>query len=57
MSVCLCVSVCESLASDSSETIEVIVLKCGTVTTSDMGTNASRVNGNECQGHTDLNHE
>ena len=34
--VCVCVCVCVSLVSDSSETIEVIIIKLGTVTTSDM---------------------
>ena len=32
----VCVCVCVSLASSSSETIKVIIIKCGTVTTSDM---------------------
>ena len=34
--VCACVSVCVSLASDSSETINVIIIKRGTMTASDM---------------------
>ena len=32
----VCQSVCLSLASDSSETVEVIIIKLGTVTVSDM---------------------
>ena len=36
MCVCvLCVFVCVSIASDSSETVEVIIVKLGTVTASD----------------------
>ena len=34
--VCVCLSICVSLASDSSETIEVIIIKFGMVTASDM---------------------
>ena len=37
------VSLCLSLASDSSETVEVILVKLGTVTASGMVFNASRV--------------
>ena len=33
---CVCIFVCVSFASDSSETIEVIIMKLGTVTASDM---------------------
>ena len=36
LSVCMCVSVCVSLASDSSETGEAITVRLGTVTASDM---------------------
>ena len=35
-SVCVFVSVCVFLASDSSETVEVIIINLGTVTASDM---------------------
>ena len=46
--VCACVRACVSLASDSSEIIEVIIITLGTVTASDMlmhhNANASRVN-------------
>ena len=34
--VCVCLSVCVSLASDSLETIEVIIINLGMVTASDM---------------------
>ena len=40
--VCACVRACVSLASDSSETVEVVIVKLGTVGASDMS--ASRVN-------------
>ena len=35
--------VCVSLASDSSESVEVIIVKLGMVTASDMRTSAARV--------------
>ena len=36
VSVCVCLFVCVSLASDFSETVEVIIVKLGTVTASDV---------------------
>ena len=51
--------VCVSLASDSSETVEVIIIKLGTVTASDMGTHhvfiilTLTLN----PGHTNLDHD
>ena len=51
----LCVCVCVSLASDSSETIEVIIIKLGMVTASDMKMHHMILTF--IQGHTDLNHE
>ena len=45
------VSVCVSLTSDSSETVEVIIVKLGMVTASDMRIHQF------IQGHTDLNRE
>ena len=55
--VYLCV--CVSLTSDSSETVEVIIIKLGTVTASDMVTHhmLSILTLTFIQGHTDLNHE
>ena len=57
MSVCVCVFV--SLASDSSETVEVIVIKLGTVTASDMTMHHMLIILPLAfiQGLTDLNHE
>ena len=50
---------CVSLASDSSETIEVIIIKLGTVTASDMLMHLMLIllTLTFIQGHTDLNHE
>ena len=55
--VCLCV--CLPLASDSAETINVIIIKLGMVTTSDMIMHCVLVilTLTFVQGHTDLNHE
>ena len=55
----MCVSVCVSLASDSSETIEVIIIKLGTVTALDMLMHQVLIilTLTSIQGHTDLNHE
>ena len=57
--VCMCVSVCVSLASDSSETVEVIIVKLSTMTTSDMRMHHMLIilTVTFIQGHTDLNHE
>ena len=54
-SVCVCVS----LASDSSETIEVLIIKLGTVTASDTRLHHVLIifTLTFTQGHTDLNHE
>ena len=63
MCVCVCVcvylSVCVSLASDFSETIEVTIVKLGTVTASDMGMLHLLIilTLTFIQGHIDLNHE
>ena len=58
MSVCVCLSVYVSLASDSSETIEVIIIKLGTVTASDMAMHQMLIIVNlTFRGHTYLNHE
>ena len=62
LSVCLCVClcVCLSLASDFSETIEVIIIKLGTVTTSDTRMHDGLIiilTLTFIQGHTYLNHE
>ena len=48
-----------SLASNSSETVEVIVVKLGTVTASDMGMHHMLITLTLIfiQGHTDQNHE
>ena len=58
LSVCLW-SVCGSLASDSSETIEVIIIKLGMVPASDMVMRPLLIilTFTFIQGHTDLNHE
>ena len=55
MSVCL--SVCISLASDSSETVEVIIIKLGMATASDMVTHHVLIilTLTFIQGHTELN--
>ena len=63
--VCVCVylsiyvSVCLSLASDSSETIEVVIIKLGTVTASDMRMRRVLIiwTLTFLQEHTDLNRE
>ena len=54
--VCACVV---SLASDFSETVEVIIVKHGTVTASDMGMHHVfiKLALTYIQGHTDRNHE
>ena len=61
LSVCLsvCPSVCLSLASDSSETIEVIIVNLGTVAASDMRMHRilSILTLTFIQGHTDRSHE
>ena len=59
MCVCLYVCVCPSQLSDSSETIEVIIIKLGTMTASDMGMHHVFfiLTLTFIQGHTDLNHE
>ena len=58
VSVCVgvCLSMCLSLASDSSETINVIIIKFGTVTTSDMRMLGVLIilTSTFLQGHTDL---
>ena len=55
--VSVCVSVCVSLASDFSETVEVIVVKLGTLTASDMKMHHVLIilTLTFIQGHTDLN--
>ena len=57
--MCVCLSVCASLESDSSETIEVIIIKLGTVTASDMVRHHVLIilTSTFIQGYTDLNHE
>ena len=57
MSVHLCV--CMSLASDSSETIKIIIIKLGTVTASAMRMHHVLIllTLTFIQSHTDLNHE
>ena len=61
LSVCLCVCLClcVSLASDSSETIEVIITKLSMVTASDMVMHHVLIilTLTFIQGRTDLNHE
>ena len=59
-SLCVCLSVCLSLASDSSETIKVIIIiKRGMLTASDMRMHhvLSILTLTFIQGHTDVNHE
>ena len=46
-----------SLARDSSETIEVIIIELGTVTVSDMRMHHVLIIVTLSEGHTDLNHE
>ena len=55
----VCVCVCVSLASDSSETIEVMIIKLGTVTASDMLLHHVLIilTLTFIQGNTDVNHE
>ena len=55
----VCLSVCVSLANDSSETINVIIIKFGTVTASDMQMHHVLIvlSFTFIQGHTELNHE
>ena len=58
--VCVyCVCVCVFLASDSSETVGVDIVKLGTVTATDMRMHLvlSILTLSFIQGHTDLNHE
>ena len=53
-------SVCGPFASDSTETIEVIIIKLGTATASDMAMHHVLIImtlTSFIQGHTDLNHE
>ena len=54
-----CVCVCVSLASDSSETLEVIIIKLGMMTASDMRMHHMLIilPLTFIQGHTDLNHK
>ena len=58
---CVCVSVCVSLASDSSETVEVIIVKRGTESASGKGMGMQHVlitfTLDFIQGHTGLYHE
>ena len=55
--VCVCGSVCLSLAGDSSETVEVIIIKLGMVTALDMRMHHVLIilTLTFMQGHTDLN--
>ena len=57
--MCVYVSRCESLANDSLETIEVIIVNLGMVTASDMGMRNILIimTLTFIQGHADLNHE
>ena len=57
--VSVSVSVSVSLVSDSSETIQVIIIKCGMVTASGMGMHHVLIilTMTFVQDHTDLNHE
>ena len=59
LSLCVGVSVCVSLASNSLETIEVIIIKLGTVTASDMVMHHVLIilTLTCIQCHTDLNRE
>ena len=59
MCVCVCVHACPSLASNSSETIQVIIIKLGTETASDMLMHHVLIilTLTFIRGHTDLNHE
>ena len=59
MCVSVCLSVCPSPASDSSETVEVVIVKLGTVTASDMIMHHVIIilTLTFIQGYTDLNHE
>ena len=53
-----CLSVCLSITSDSSETIEVITIRLGMVTASDMRMQRMLIilTLTLIQGHTDINH-
>ena len=57
--VCICVCVFVCVASDSSETSEVIIIKLGIVTASDMVMHhvLTILTLTSIRGHTDLNHE
>ena len=57
--VCVCVCVCVSLASDSSDTIKVIIVKHDMMTAFNMGMHYVLIifTLTFIQGHTDLNHE
>ena len=57
--MCVCVCSCVSLASDSSETIEAIIITLGTVTASDMGMHYVLIvlTLTFIQGHPDLKYE
>ena len=59
VSVCVSVCVCVYLASNSSKTIEVIIIKLGTVTVSDMLMHhvLTILTMTFIQGHTNLIHE
>ena len=60
MRACVCVCVCVvSLASDFSEIIEVIIVKCGTVTASDMVMHHVLIilTSTFIQGHIDVTHD
>ena len=57
--VCVCLCVCLSLTSDGSETVEIIIVKLGKVTASDMRMFHMLTISTLTfiQGHTDLNHD
>ena len=59
--MCACVAVCVSLASDSSETVEVTVIKLGMVTAAHRGMLRAlmiiSLTLTFIPGHTDRNHE
>ena len=57
--MCVSVCVCVFLAHDSSETVEVIIVKLGTMTATDMGMHRVLIilTLTFIQGHTDRNHE
>ena len=57
--MCVCLSLCVSLASDFSETVKVIIIKRGTVTVSDVRIHHVLIilTLTFIQGNIDLNHE